>query len=67
MEQILAFPTTHNPRTGTQQDGMTLRDYFAAQTLVGLITAAEEATKTEKIAQIAYAIADAMMEERKRT
>jgi len=57
-----AFPTKHN---GT---GMTLRDYFAAKAMQGLMgrvwgdAPAEELFKTWAIS--AYAIADAMLEAR---
>jgi hypothetical protein len=46
-----------------QQDGMDLRDYFAAKALQGLLASDVHASKTE-FAEKAYAMADAMMKER---
>jgi len=34
---MYAFPSGHNPKTGTQESGMTLRDYFAAKAMEQLI------------------------------
>jgi hypothetical protein len=47
-------------------EGMTLRDYFAGQTLQGLIAnfAAHEMVMPNDVAMIAYRIADAMIAER---
>ena len=59
---MTAFPTEG-------QDGMQLRDYFAAQALIGLATlyahgcGSEEAT-IETNARLAYAMADEMMQRR---
>ena len=33
-----AFPSGHDPKTGTAQFGMNLRDYFAAKAMQGLLT-----------------------------
>ena len=54
------------------QDGMTLRDYFAAQALTGaqiwdaVINGknAKFSAGTEKLAEVAYAVADEMMKAR---
>ena len=54
-----AFPSNHDPKTGTMQLGMELRDYFAAQALK---TICENKELTfEEIAVLSYRIADAMM------
>ena len=45
------------------QDGMTLRDYFAGQALVGLLSRSDF-LRSKIIAENAYAYADAMLEER---
>jgi hypothetical protein len=66
-----AFPTTMD-NEGFQIDhqGMDLRDYFAAKALdfslrdVGLVSVAEIEEIKEAV-NLAYTIADAMMEERK--
>jgi hypothetical protein len=63
-----AFPT---PAHNLQNDGMSLRDYFAGQALAGGLEQGVEDDmnldwwhSTHKIAKRAYAIADAMMEAR---
>jgi len=40
-----AFPKTNNPLTHPYQDGMDLRDYFAAKAMQGLIIAEIESCK----------------------
>ena len=34
---MYAFPSGHNPKTGTQESGMTLRDYFATKAMQSLL------------------------------
>ena len=65
-----AFPSGHNPQRGRQEDGMTLRDYFAAKAMQAIITRCDE--KSSEFAHVdswvgsyAYLVADAMMEARK--
>ena len=66
-DQELAFPCTD--ARGFVSTGMTLRDWFAGQWLIG--TAVDptvdwsEATRPT-IAEMAYKVADAMMEARKK-
>lgn len=53
---------------GTEfQRGMTLRDYFAGQALVGIVNvfASTDGVKSESMAGAAYQIADYMLEARK--
>ena len=53
--------------TSRHHDGMTLRDYFAGQALTGFIAACasfSEIRDDETCAIRAYAMADAMIEER---
>lgn len=54
------------PQGSTNNGGMTLRDYFAAQALIGLITANESLSDIDPfvMAVRAYKAADAMMKER---
>ena len=59
---MFAFPSGHNPKTGTQQDGMTLRDYFAAKAIGAMVQSM--ALPADVISEKAYAIADAMLYER---
>ena len=68
-EPPTAFPWTHNDMTCT---GMTLRDYFAAKAMQGLIASprgtpdGRDATDTY-YAKCAYLVADAMMKARGET
>jgi hypothetical protein len=57
-----AFPTpTHN----LQNDGMTLRDYFAAKAMQGMVTDKSWQGQTCKtVANISYEMADAMLKAR---
>jgi hypothetical protein len=60
-----AFPLVAEDHTGMMINmGMSLRDYFAAQALQGLVTN-EGASSSARYAEIAYLLADAMMEARK--
>jgi len=63
MNQIpTAFPWTHDNVTCT---GMTLRDYFAAKAMTGLLTAEIVGEySNEHVAEISYRIADAMLKQR---
>ena len=65
-----AFPTLADNGHITTQDGMDLRDYFAAKAMQGICVSKDEAGTLihhgyEWIASEAYKIADAMMEARK--
>jgi hypothetical protein len=65
---IPAFPTERiGMESGEvltyQEEGMALRDYFAARALQGLIST-EGAGSAERYAEISYRLADAMMKER---
>ena len=55
-----AFPWTHDDLTCT---GMTLRDYFAAKAIQGLL-ASEVNAPLDVFAKQAYKVADKMMEAR---
>ena len=59
---IPAFPTV---MIGEIEGGMTLRDYFAAKAMTGLLTAEIVGEySNEHVAEIAYRIADAMLKAR---
>jgi hypothetical protein len=62
-----AFPTNNwqkmVPHSSGYSEGMTLRDYFAAKAMQALL-AYEEST-LQNDAEVAYQMADAMMEARK--
>lgn len=66
-----AFPSGHNPKTGTQESGMTLRDYFAAKAMEQLIniydtdpTIDDPNHRRISVATSAYLQADEMMKAR---
>jgi hypothetical protein len=69
-----AFPAMHFDLTDNEH-GMTLRDYFAAKAMQGLVAASwcadlrndhyGESTGNSTVARDAYMIADAMLEARK--
>ena len=63
---MYAFPSGHDPKTGTQQGGMKLRDYFAAKALQALMAEFREDLdwNAHEEAKISYEIADAMMKAR---
>jgi hypothetical protein len=63
-----AFPVSHMADHGAF--GMSLRDYFAAKTLVVLLTANGHEmvyTEADVYAKLAYKMADAMIAEKRRT
>jgi hypothetical protein len=53
-----------NPAAHREQEGMTLRDYFAAQATIGMLADTEAVSEPASIARAAYAYADAMLKER---
>jgi len=59
-----AFPSGHDPKTGTADKGMKLRDYFAAKALQGMLAEPSLKATPEEFAQRSYMVADAMMKER---
>ena len=63
MNNIPAFPTM-NAEYGGEQDGMTLRDYFAAKAMQGFLSS-KAFYDMESCASASYEVADLMMKERK--
>lgn len=63
-----AFPIAVEDGTGsyTHYTGITLRDYFAAQALVGFCANLGVQVTSMRQAQIAYTLADAMLKEREK-
>lgn len=61
-----AFPRTGEGVGNPAYDapGMTLRDWFAGQALVGLIAHPKNEGHASELSLVAYAIADAMLKER---
>jgi hypothetical protein len=61
-----AFPVPANEPIHSGTTGMTLRDYFAAKAMQGLLAADTGcAMPAETVAELAYDQADAMLEARK--
>jgi len=61
MKNPPAFPIPFE----THHDGMTLRDYFAAKAMQGLLTNPEcPLEPLDEVPQASYKMADAMMKER---
>lgn len=66
MQNIPAFPNEGFNGWGKPEEGMTLRDYFAAKAMQGLLHDASHGDgQWEFEAKAAYKIADAMLEARK--
>ena len=59
-----AFPTLADNGHETNQDGMTLRDWFAGKAMQSLILAAQNAKDIDMLSAGAYQLADAMLKER---
>ena len=61
-----AFPVPNDANVN-QQEGMTLRDYFAAKVIAGVLAHGipTDASDRKFVADHAYLFADAMMEARK--
>lgn len=58
-----AFPCQYEGSTRSDAPGMSLRDYFAAKAMQGLL-AAESSGTWDKFAEWSYQAADAMLEAR---
>jgi hypothetical protein len=59
-----AFPSGHDPKTGTADKGMKMRDYFAAKALQGMLAEPSLKATPQEFAERAYMVADAMMKAR---
>ena len=59
-----AFPNVHDPKTGSMSHGMSLKDYFAAKALQGMIAEPSLKATPEEFAQKAYQLAEAMLKAR---
>ena len=61
-----AFPSTFHNGWGEPEKGMTLRDYFAAKAMQGLLACDIECgpDNVQSIAKSAYIMADAMLKAR---
>jgi hypothetical protein len=65
--RMKAFPTLKDNGHITTQDGMDLRDYFAAKAMQEILNWSERGDTFDclELGALAYKIADAMMEARK--
>jgi len=63
-QKMNAFPSGHDPKTGTADKGMKMRDYFAAKALQAMIAEPSLKATPDEFAQKAYQIADAMLKAR---
>ena len=65
-----AFPISEHTKRDyeypNQYEGMDLRDYFAAKALQGLLNEAHNDYSDQAITELAYSLANAMMEARKK-
>ena len=59
-----AFPRTGSDGHTQPQSGMTLRDYFAAAALKGMLSDSDGGGSGSEFAQAAYSCADAMLKAR---
>lgn len=59
-----AFPLPPNPSQFADREGMSLRDYFAGQTLAGLCANTNYDWSWEESARQSYRAADAMLKAR---
>ena len=67
MKNERAFPTYHGGYAKCDADGMTLRDYFAAKAMQGILTATLTPStiwSQDEAAETAYNVADAMLKAR---
>jgi hypothetical protein len=66
MNDEAAFPVAVPADWDSVQNGMSLRDYFAGQAMVGMLSGREPDTEFayRSLAAISYCYAEAMMQER---
>lgn len=62
---MYAYPSGHNPKTGTQESGMTLRDYFAAKAMQAYLSRnTNQGFDEDVMAEMAYKVASSMLKAR---
>jgi len=65
MKDIPAFPRPYSGTSQFAQEGMTLRDYFAAKAMQGMLSENSGIRyPTDELVDFAYKVADAMMKAR---
>lgn len=69
MDAVSAFPYDFRGKGGSADEGMTLRDYFAGQAITGILAdpsvRMDSDERLQKLAELAYIQADAMLKARK--
>lgn len=60
-----AFPYGQENHTERSSEGMTLRDYFAAKAMAGMLSEGRSSNAKDWMPEEAYKIADAMLAARK--
>ena len=65
MSNTFAFPS-HGSMGEVVEQGMTLRDYFAAKAMQGIITNDYDGYTMEEMIKLAWVYADAMLKEREK-
>lgn len=58
------YPSYDEGRQVDQYPGMSLRDWFAGQALAGMLADSKVSDTVENLADLVYAMADAMLKER---
>jgi len=66
MKDIPAFPRPYSGTSQFAQEGMTLRDFFAAKAMQGFLATVKVGCPDDLIAIDAYNLADAMMKAREK-
>jgi len=59
-----AFPSPRDPKTGSDDKGMTLRDYFAAKAMQALIVEDDGRFPIDQVVRAAWQYADEMLRAR---
>ena len=67
MNDIPAFPRPHSGATQYAQEGMTLRDYFAAKAMQGLLANNGGGMPFRDLTELSYYMADEMMKAREKS
>ena len=63
-----AYPSPRWEGWGSPQEGMTLRDYFAAKAIQGMFASGNlpKSVRDDELASVAYEFADAMLKAREK-
>ena len=64
MSKDTSGPAFPHSRLGSDHDGITMRDYFAAKAMQGVLSSPTNPASFASLAEWAYKVADAMLEAR---